>query len=213
MRVATGHNQAFRPAVELVKSLLDDGIIGDIHRISVTCTFRLQIETTDLGWRADARHTGGGELIDSGIHPVYLLLHLMGDEPRAVSAMLSNGRRGFMDREDSAQVLVRFDGGAVGHVSTSWASQDAEGSELITIAGSHGALSASDAGVLLLRDDGTSERFELRPPDTFTDLIRDFSDAVAAGRPARQDEQAGAAAVRVVLAAYEADTSGTTVLL
>ena len=35
--------------------------------------------------------------------------------------MLTRHRLEFMEGEDSAQVLVRFDNGVVGHVTTSWA--------------------------------------------------------------------------------------------
>ena len=64
---------------------------------------------------ARARSTsGGGELIDTGYHPTYLLLHLAGGEPAEVTAMLCKHRLTFMEGEDSAQVVVRFANGSVG---------------------------------------------------------------------------------------------------
>lgn len=42
--------------------------------------------------------------------------------------MLSTHRLKFMEGEDSAQVLIRFDNGVVGQLVTSWAYQSADAS-------------------------------------------------------------------------------------
>ena len=38
-----------------------------------------------MGWRGQAATSGGGELIDTGYHPTYLMLHLAGATPSAPS--------------------------------------------------------------------------------------------------------------------------------
>ena len=39
-----------------------------------------------MGWRASAATSGGGELIDTGYHPTYLMLHLAGALPVEATA-------------------------------------------------------------------------------------------------------------------------------
>ena len=80
-----------------------------------------------MGWRASAATSGGGELIDTGYHPTYLMLHLAGGTPVEVAAMLSTHRLTFAEGEDSAQLLIRFDNGVVGQLVTSWAYDPAGG--------------------------------------------------------------------------------------
>jgi predicted dehydrogenase len=71
-----------------------------------------------MGWRASTATSGGGELMDTGYHPTYLMLHFAGGSPTEATALLSRHRLSFMEGEDSAQVLVRFDNGVVGQLVT-----------------------------------------------------------------------------------------------
>ena len=119
------HNQLFFPGVAKAKALLEAGAIGKVYEVRTTDSFFNDFDPTTMGWRASAATSGGGELIDTGYHPTYLMLHLAGGSPVEVTAMLSTHRLKFMEGEDSAQVLVRFDNGVVGHLVTSWAYEPA----------------------------------------------------------------------------------------
>ena len=92
-----------------------------VYEVRTTDSFYNDFDPATMGWRASAQTSGGGELIDTGYHPTYLLLHLAGGMPVEATAMLSTHRLTFMEGEDSAQVLVRFDNGVVGQMVTSWA--------------------------------------------------------------------------------------------
>ena len=67
--------------------------------------------------------------MDTGYHPTYLMLHFAGGSPVEATALLSRHRLRFMEGEDSAQVLVRFDNEVVGQLVTSWAYDAPPGSE------------------------------------------------------------------------------------
>ena len=115
------HNQVFTSAIQRAKELLAEGVLGRIYEIRSVDTFRLSWASDNIGWRGKKETMGGGELIDTGYHPSYLLLYLANSIPVEVTAMLSNYRLHFMDGEDSAQVLVRFADESLGNIVTSWA--------------------------------------------------------------------------------------------
>lgn len=119
------HNQLFMPAVAKAKELLAAGTLGKVYEVRTTDSFHNDFDPENMGWRAHAATSGGGELIDTGYHPSYLLLHLAGGAPVEVAAMLATHRLTFMEGEDSAQALVRFDNGVIGQLVTSWAYQPA----------------------------------------------------------------------------------------
>ena len=134
------HNQLMLPAVARAKELIDSGALGRIYELHTADSFFNDFDPPTMGWRAHAATSGGGELIDTGYHPAYLLLHLAGSRPAEVTAMLSRHRLEFMEGEDSARVLVRFEGGAVGEIVTSWAYEAAPYTAKFSVVGELGSL-------------------------------------------------------------------------
>src|SRR5690625_6675002 len=161
------HNQLFMPAVAKAKEIVDSGALGPIYEVRTTDSFYNDFDPDSMGWRANAATSGGGELIDTGYHPTYLMLHLAGAVPVSAFAMLSTHRLKFMEGEDSAQVLVRFDNGAVGQMVTSWAYMAAPGTDRFSVVGEKGSLS-SDGSTLRVHVRGEEEQvFEHESVDTF----------------------------------------------
>jgi predicted dehydrogenase len=197
------HNQLHLPAVERARQMVADGALGTVYELRTTDSFHHTFNAANMGWRAHRSLIGGGELIDTGYHPTYLLLHLAGSEPTEVTAMLSRHRLEHMDGEDSARVLVRFASGAVGEIVTSWAYDPAPGTERFSLVGDKGSL-ASDGRVLTYRahrqDPGTAT--ELAEVDTFAAEVADFVACVREGRRPLNTEEEGIAVLKVILAAY-----------
>ncbi len=75
------HNQLFLPAVSNARQLLDQGILGTVYEVRTTDSFYNDFNPQNMGWRANAATSGGGELMDTGYHPTYLMLHLAGGSP------------------------------------------------------------------------------------------------------------------------------------
>src|SRR3989442_6437323 len=119
------HNQLFLPAVATARQMGRDGKVGKGYTDRTTDIFSLSIDADRLGWRARRATSGGGELIDTGYHPTYLLLHLIDSVPAKVVAILSRHRLAILEGEDSANVLVEFADGTVGTIVTSWAYEPA----------------------------------------------------------------------------------------
>ena len=129
------HNQLFFPAVLQAKQMLMAGDLGEGLHDPLVRLFGAartavagQVDagaspgpvTANWGWRSDPAKMGGGEYIDTGYHPTYRLFFLAGQTPVQVTAMMGSYRLG-LDEEDTANVMVKFADGTMGHVFTSWA--------------------------------------------------------------------------------------------
>lgn len=119
----------------IVKDFISSGQLGDIYYAKASYLRRCG---NPGGWFSDIRRSGGGALIDLGVHVIDLVRYLMG-KPNVVSVSGVNfaniGSRGhikgydrykasdysdFTDVEDMAAALIRFDNGAVLNVETSF---------------------------------------------------------------------------------------------
>ncbi|MGN6198504.1 Gfo/Idh/MocA family protein [Humibacter sp.] len=204
------HNQLFLPAVARAKQLIDDGVLGRVYEVRTTDSFFNDFNPENMGWRANAATSGGGELIDTGYHPTYLLLHLAGGSPIQVTAMLATHRLTFMDGEDSATVLVRFDNGVIGTIVTSWAYQAADGTEKFSVVGEQGSLT-SDGTSLSYRRRGESEPtiLELEPVHEFQAELEHFARSILDGTRPLHTEKEGTEVLGIILAAYESANTRT----
>jgi predicted dehydrogenase len=203
------HNQLFMPAVKKAKEVIESGVLGDVYEVRTTDSFYNNFDPENMGWRAHTATSGGGELIDTGYHPTYLMMHLTGAKPVSAFAMLSTHRLKFMEGEDSAQVLVRFDNGSVGQLVTSWAYQAAPGTERFSAVGEKGSLS-SDGSTLRVRIRGEEEEqvFEHEDVNMFAAEISHFVDCLTTGGRPLNTEVEGISVLGIILAAYESSRTG-----
>jgi predicted dehydrogenase len=205
------HNQLFLPAVAEAKALLAAGTIGPVYEIRTTDSFFKDLDHAAMGWRASVATNGGGELIDTGYHPTYLMLHLAGASPVEVTAMLSRHRLTYMETEDSAQVLIRFDNGIVGHLVTSWAYEPAAVTERFSVVGELGSLHSDGTSLSYRLRSGRSETLRFEPVDTFAAEIGHFADSLLNGHRPLHTDQEGSEALAIILAAYEGARQGSVV--
>ncbi|MBE7062478.1 MAG: Gfo/Idh/MocA family oxidoreductase [Clostridia bacterium] len=130
-----GFVRRFGINADIAKSYVESGALGNIYYAKTRCIRRCG---NPLGWFADKARSGGGPLIDLGVHMIDLARYLMG-KPCAVSAYgVTNNSIGpqenikFHSRytskdplkdstvEDFASALVRFDNGAALQVEVSF---------------------------------------------------------------------------------------------
>jgi len=206
------HNQLFLPSVIRAKQMIAAGELGKVYGLRTTDCFVLDATEEDLGWRAARSTSGGGELIDTGYHPSYVLLHLADSQPVEVAAMLSTHRLP-LEGEDSAQVLVRFADGAVGTITTSWAHESAPGTERFSVVGELGSLSGTDTSLRFQPVEGEAQAIELPEADEFAAEIAEFVSCVRDGRRPENSEVEGIAVLAVILAAYRSAEDGRVVSL
>ena len=203
------HNQLFLPAVSTAKQLLDQGILGTVYEVRTTDSFYNDFNPQNMGWRATAATSGGGELMDTGYHPTYLMLHLAGGSPVEATALLSRHRLRFMDSEDSAQVLVRFDNGVVGHLVTSWAYDPPPVTERFSVVGERGSMHSDGRALTLTPRGSSSQTYDFDDVDTYVSEIGHFADCLRSGARPLHTEREGIDVLCLILAAYEGARSRT----
>lgn len=207
------HNQLFIPAIQRAKQLISEGALGQLYTIRTVDSFYHNFDPKTIGWRANRAMIGGGELIDTGYHPSYMLLYLATSEPSEVTALLSNHRLHFMDGEDSAQVLVRFSDGAVGNIVTSWAQEAAPNTERFSVVGELGRLYSLGSDLYVNLRGKPDEVIQLPSINTFDAEIADFVACLIEKRRPMQAEDNGISVLKVILGAYQSEAEKRTIPL
>lgn len=77
-KVRLGYNHRFHPAMQKAKALIDSGIIGPLMFLRGRYGHGGR-KGYDREWRADATQSGGGELIDQGVHLIDLAGWFLGE--------------------------------------------------------------------------------------------------------------------------------------
>jgi predicted dehydrogenase len=123
-----GFVRRYDPNAQLLRSFVDNGDFGDLYFAKASSIRRLG---NPGGWFADVDRSGGGPLIDIGVHVIDLCWYMMG-RPKAVSVSANTynklGNRSNVRNlsfykaadynaehntvEDMANALIRFENGA-----------------------------------------------------------------------------------------------------
>jgi UDP-N-acetylglucosamine 3-dehydrogenase len=153
-------------------------------------------------WFFDRARSGGGALLDLGVHLVDLIRAVTAEELTCVTAM-TRPRPGYDDIDNAAEVGLRLTGGAIGTLRASWETTPAAGMGL-TLAGTKGTLSISPRAAVLRPARGEAREIDVPPAVNPYAL---FADACAGRVPPPVTGQDGKAALAGVLAAYAAAAS------
>lgn len=130
-----GFCRRFGDNAKALKELIDKGDLGNIYYAKTGCLRRWG---NPGGWFSDKKRSGGGPVIDLGVHMIDLIRYLTG-KPKAVSVTASTfshlGMKPWVkgiqkynsadyseynDVEDCAASIIRFDNGMTLFFETSW---------------------------------------------------------------------------------------------
>jgi predicted dehydrogenase len=116
--LATGFTLRHTPAALLARRLFDDGAIGRLDHVRA---FHGHPGGKDFGpaWIVDHAVTGGGTLMDNGIHMIDLARWFLGDVEE-VAGYASNHTWNKVGCEDNGFLLLRNSEGKLGRVESSW---------------------------------------------------------------------------------------------
>lgn len=120
VRVRLGYNHRYHPALQKARALLDAGALGPLMFLRARYGHGGR-KGYDREWRADAKLSGGGELIDQGVHLIDLAGWFLGD----FATVEGHAATYFWDMkvDDNAFLSLRTTGGQTAwlHVScTEW---------------------------------------------------------------------------------------------
>ncbi len=197
-------NYRHRGDVDVVRQQVQSGALGRIYHTRLWWLRRRGIPTIG-SWFTGSKTSGGGALIDLGVHLLDLALYLTGDPnvltvSAATHAELGSRDIGRFDVEDFACGLLRLDEGATLAFEIAWAAHGRADNEFgLTLYGTNGGAEitvSSDRGSDSLRiyADLGGVPSEIRPNLGIglghIGVVRDFVDA-AIGQTARRPEHSG----------------------
>lgn len=111
VKLLIGQFRRHNPVVAAARRLIREGGLGRLVSVEASSTVLKPEPYFETAWR---RAPGGGPVLINLVHDIDVLRHLCG-EIEGVQAIVSNAVRGF-GVEDTAAVLLRFAGGALGTV-------------------------------------------------------------------------------------------------
>ena len=117
----------FTPGMRAARELIVAGRLGNIYHAQATWVRSRGIPPGIGGWFTEKKRSGGGALIDIGVHALDSAWYLMGTpRPVSVSAQVYRNfahlvQDPVFDVEDAAYAFIRFENGAVVQLETSWA--------------------------------------------------------------------------------------------
>ena len=208
------HNQLFEPAIERARAMLQANALGEVYLARTCDCFRADRTAEQWGWRRELSTMGGGELIDTGYHPTYTLLHLMGlvgQRPTEVTSFLGRHRQTVLQGEDTAHVLVRFSSGAIGQILSSWAFPFPNGSHSFHLIGDRGQIYGTGNTLHFHLTGGEVETTNFEEVNSYHAQLPHFVDSIEQRLRPINNERDGVDVLELILAAYESDQQKRTV--
>lgn len=221
---------------EILKEFIETDYFGDIYYAKATYLRRLG---NPGGWFGEKAYSGGGPLIDLGVHVIDLVKYLLGN-PKPVSVYGAtfkklNNRNNIKgkvryksasatdndicDVEDLATALIRFDNGAVLSIETSFSLNTKKNEGKIELFGTKGGAmldpelemytEINDYMADVKLDAVTALDFE----GLFANEINSFVSCITDGTPCKSPAQDGIDIMTILDAIYKSAETGHEVIL
>ncbi|MGC9013732.1 MAG: Gfo/Idh/MocA family protein [Thermoproteota archaeon] len=202
------HTNIFIPSTQEAKRIIAMGMIGKILTLRTTDCFRGNV----TGWRTKKELMGGGELIDTGYHPTYLMLYLASSEPIEVFAYLERFVQK-MEGEDTAMVLIKFKDNSIGLIHSSWAYDTPYGHQYFSVSGEYGELFGGGNKIGLKMHGWQEVKKELAWKDGFLGEIEHFINVIEKKEKPIQTIEDSLKVMKVIAAAYKSAEEGKPIRL
>jgi len=112
---AVGYHFSHKVVFQEAKRLIDNRVLKKILRFRASLYVSI-LSGKKKGWIFDKSQSGGGVVINTASHLLYLLYWLFGP----VKSLLAKTSSKFMEVEDSASLILEFSSGIIGLVDVSW---------------------------------------------------------------------------------------------
>lgn len=106
----------FNPPVQAVKKAIEEGRLGKIYSIQLTCFWNRNSEYYKNSWKGTLE-LDGGTLYTQFSHFIDLLYWMVGDVKDVKSFMANYAHKGSIEFEDTGVVILKFTSGAIGTIN------------------------------------------------------------------------------------------------
>jgi len=113
-----GFNHRFHHSVEQAKLIIQDNSLGRLINMRGVYGKSQMISFNQSDWRTKREESGGGILLDQGIHMLDLMRYLSGEDFSEIFSFINNAFWNF-DVEDNAYVLMKSQTGVVAQLHSS----------------------------------------------------------------------------------------------
>ncbi len=139
VKLGVGFMMRFHAYHQKMKEIVQSGQIGEIvsARAQLTCWYP-EMENC---WRQDIKLSGGGAMMDMGVHCVDLIRYITGLEAKAAAGFCGNQIFNY-SVEDAGGVLMQLENGAVAYVDANFNIPDAAAKCKIEFYGTKGSIFA-----------------------------------------------------------------------
>ncbi|MUT67756.1 Gfo/Idh/MocA family protein [Paenibacillus sp. NEAU-GSW1] len=228
------HQMRWSGLSRAIKARIDNGDLGRIYNVKTGWMRKKGIPGWG-SWFTRSDQSGGGPLIDIGVHMLDLSLYLLGN-PKPISVYGSTyaefgpkkegignwgtpNWEGYYDVEDLASALIKLDNGATLSLDVSWAAHSASVSEdpFIHLMGTDGGVSlVGDKGSFVTHADNEVVQSDVEPLEGDEDrvlLSKHFVECVLEGKQPIAPAISGYTNMRILDAIYESSRTGNEVKL
>lgn len=224
LKVSVGLMMRYHTYHQQIKELISSGKIGDI--VSMRAQFTCWFPESDKAWSQSKKMSGGGSLMDLGVHCIDLLLYLSSLKACIVSGMCETMTFSY-EVEDSASVLIKMENGAKAYVDVNFNIPDDASESRLEFFGTRGSIIANgtmaqeEVGTVKVTEsnqegyDAMQERTELNSyilegdlGNMYTKEIEAFSDALLNNKTPVINIDEAIFVQKIIEAAYESSASG-----
>lgn len=230
-----GFVRRFGENTKIVKEAIDKGELGNIYYAKTGCIRRWG---NPGGWFSDKSRSGGGPVIDLGVHMIDLVRYLTG-KPKAVSVTASTFNHlgmkpeikginkyysadysTFNDVEDCATALIKFDNGLTLFFETSWVLHTKKDELYLNVFGDKaGAQMEPAIEFYESKNNYFTDAAPVVDPAKFSfeynfqEEIKHFIDCVENGTPCLNPGEDGVELMKILDAIYESSKTGHEVII
>lgn len=214
------HTQRFDPVHQAAKKVLDSGVLGKIHNIRGRIGHAGPEYWSEgkAHWFYDKKKSGGGAMIDIGVHIADLIRWFAGKKISEVFATIKTLEKK-VPVDDNATVLLKFADGSKGEFECSWTTRPyevltyiyAEKGKLTTAIGKEHPVTLTLAKTQKGEDPNCTleESYPaIGPGGGWENAVHYFIDCVIKKEQPFVTAEEGREALKVVLAAYESNKTG-----
>lgn len=231
-----GFVRRFGKNTQVLKNFIDNGYFGDIYYANTKCIRRYG---NPGGWFANSKRSGGGPLIDLGVHMIDLVKFLMG-KPKAITVtgsvynkigarpylkgtdkyISADSNDSYSDVEDFTAAMIKFENGATLTVETSFDHHIKEEQLTLEIYGSKAGAIMEPKLEIFTEVNGyltdmtpkyacSSEAFS----ENFENETRHFIDCIVNGTECLNTPDDGVEIMKIIDAIYESARTGYEVII